>query len=1362
MVLVVLTVGARLYVNTDAGRAQVMAALDGLRLSRFGRLKVYGLRGDLLDDFTVERATVSDARGVWLEVRDLHVDWTVTALLRRLFHAEVIEAGVVRLIRQPIVEPPTSPPKPQPISVDIERFASRLELMEGFSQEYGRWTLAGRATIDRGGRRTGEVDAKSLTRAGDYLRGQFDVGGRNGMKAELRAFEASGGPIAGSLGYPTDRPFSADATASGRESDGRFDVRVLSGGFSPLSASGRWDGRGAKASGHASFSESGLLKPFAEKIGVRASFGLSATQVRGDLYTVGWVLDAENLQTRAQGVVNAKRRSAPQGLALIASVKSLTRLVGQPVAGPAAFDGAWSGELARWRLQGDLSARQLAQAGYTLASARGPIDLRANQGAYDLKADLTGAGGGGQGLLAGMLGAAPRVRLDASRLGDGRLLVRDFEAIGSGAKVRAEGSRGLGGGLTVRGDATLTNAAVIRPEARGEVAASFRASQPRGSQRWAIDFDARGRRFVTGYPELDRLLGPEPRLRADGGLSEGRIAINSSQLNGRAGRASAKGLIGLNGDLKLALDWSAQGPFRAGPVEIAGNARGDGSVTGSLASPRADLKARFDAIDLKAIQLTDADVTLAFRKDARATDGRITIAAQASRGDMRYGAARAASDFRFTDGVRLENLDVDAAGLSARGAVALRNGAASSADLTFTAGPGAFVESGTANGRIRLTDGGADTPASVDITATRLKLRGSAYRFRTLRLNGVGTLSRLPFVVSADVTGPTPVRFEGTGALAMNDGAQAISLNGQGRVRRADFRTNEPIQIALAGERRTVRLDLAVGGGRLVADGRQGPQEVELRANLTSVNLGLIGEDLEGRVDAALALNGRGATLTGSLDADLEDARSLDGPRSLAVDGRVRARLADQRLNIEAAAFDEGGVNASTTLELPVEASAAPLRLAVARTRPLQGRFDIRGEVRPVWDLLLGGDRSLSGQVNAQGTLGGTLNDLRADGQGSLAGGRFEDSFTGLELQDLALNARFDDRAVVMEQFSARDGQGGSASGQGRIELRRGGASSFTVQLNRFRLIDNEIGRADASGPVTATRGADGGINLTGKLRVDSAQIEANPPTPSGVVSLDVIEINKPGPADAEEEAERPQRSRGPRITLDVDITAPRQVFVRGRGLDVELSLNAHVGGSVTAPDLSGAARVVRGDFEFAGRRFEFDERGSITLDENPRGIRLDLRAVREDPTLTAVVRVEGTAAEPRITLTSTPSLPQDEILAQVLFGRSASQLSGVEAAQLAAAVASLARGGGFDVIGNLREFAGLDRLSFMGDASGGLSVAGGKYLSEDVYLEVIGGGREGPAVQVEWRVRRSLSILSRVTGQGDTRLSVRWRRDVR
>ena len=94
-------------------------------------------------------------------------------------------------------------------------------------------------------------------------------------------------------------------------------------------------------------------------------------------------------------------------------------------------------------------------------------------------------------------------------------------------------------------------------------------------------------------------------------------------------------------------------------------------------------------------------------------------------------------------------------------------------------------------------------------------------------------------------------------------------------------------------------------------------------------------------------------------------------------------------------------------------------------------------------------------------------------------------------------------------------------------------------------------------------------------------------------------------------------------------------------------------------------------------------------------------------------------------------------------------------------AVASMAGGGGLDVIGNLRGLTGLDRLSFAGGGDGdGVEVSGGKYLTENVLLIVTGGGREGGSAQVEWNVSRSLRLISKLSGEGGNTLSVRWRRD--
>lgn len=1353
--LMLVFLGGRFAVLSPAGRDLVVGFVAGKELGRYGRINVEGLSGDLWDDFTLERVTVTDAEGVWLEARNVRVDWSWLPLVMRSFHATEIRADVVRLIRRPLVEPSTEPPGAMPLSINIESLQTEVELLEGFSQEYGRWTLVAQADVPRQPEvlKTAEVSAYSLNRPGDYLRAAFSYGGRlDELRLDLRAREASGGAIAGSLGYSPDQPFQLAA----RIDESQLFARVQTGQVVPLNVRGRFDEDGARISGYADFTGSDLLSDYAARIGPTARFGLAAVadETQPGFYGLGWELRAENLTTRANGMIHVESRSAPNGIRVNVATPSLTRLAGVALAGPAAWEGVWRGELEDWTLDGAVSLQRAAVAGYSLTRLSGPLDVAWRDGRAEAEADVTGAGGSGSGMVGALLGASPSARLDLVRLANGQVLLQSIDLTGAAVRVHGRGARSLNGGLGFRGDVDVTNVAALRRGASGGLAGDVRARQARPGQPWVIAFDARGRRFATGYGQLDRLLGATPRLVAAGQLDDGRIEVQNADLRGAAGRLGAQGLIGLEGDLRLALDWTAEGPFAVGPVEIAGSAAGGGALTGSLNRPRADLTARFDQIAFGPLTLADSNVILSFRRGADASDGHVTIT-----GASNYGPARAASAFLLRDdGLALRNLDINAGGLTASGALTLRNGAPSSADLTFAAGPGAFLASGSAQGRVRLTEGAGAETAIVDVTGRNVRFAGSGYVIRTLDLSGRGTLERLPFTLVADVGGDIPVSFSGTGVYSRLGEAQTVTLSGDGEVRDVAFTTRNPAVIALAGDGRIVRVDLGVGGGGLVGELRQDAAGALIQAELARVDLAAINENLRGRVTGTVNLRGAGDDLSGAADIALEDAGSRDAPRDIAIDGSVRARLADDTLMIEASVTDEGGVNSRADLSLPVEASAAPLRLAVARTRPMSGQITLAGEIQPIWDLVLGGERSLSGQVNGRAAIGGTINAPVLDGRIDMTGGAFTDSFTGARLADLTFGARFDGGGAVVERFTATDGAGGTVTGGGRLNLREGGESSFTLTLDRFRVIDNDVAEARASGEVVASRAVDGVILLAGDLRVDEAEVAAEPPTPSGVVAMDVIEINRPG-GDPDD---RVDRERPSSISLDVRLRATDgDVRVVGRGLDVRMNLNARIRGTISRPILTGTARVVRGDYEFAGKRFIFDQSGSVTLSTRPDRIRLNLRAVREDPALTAEIRVTGTAAQPVIVLTSSPALPQDEILSQVLFGRSASQLSALEAAQLASGVASLAGGGGFDILGNLAEFAGLDRLSFGGEASA-MTVAGGKYLSDDVYFEVIGGGEGGAAVQVEWQARPNIAVTSRVDGRGDASLAVRWRRQTR
>jgi len=628
-------------------------------------------------------------------------------------------------------------------------------------------------------------------------------------------------------------------------------------------------------------------------------------------------------------------------------------------------------------------------------------------------------------------------------------------------------------------------------------------------------------------------------------------------------------------------------------------------------------------------------------------------------------------------------------------------------------------------------------------------------------------MASLPYALDANgVATAGAFSLKGRGVFSQVRPGYTATFDGTGRLGARTLRTAEAASVRFGGPEQTARLRLLSGRtGRIDLDGRLTKDAADVQAKLTDVGLNLFDEDLAGRVDADLTLQGRGAQLQGALEGRLTGARGRGAPRASGVDSVVRGRLADSSLSLDATASNGQGLRANASIVLPTEASAAPFRVAIARQQPLSGKFFAEGEVSPLWDLLVGGERSLAGRVQTQGTLGGTLANLQAVGNVSVADGRFDDGATGLSLRNVVIQAAFARNAVDVTQATGVDGHGGSLSGAGRVSLEPQGVSSFRLDLRDFRLIDNELATASATGEATINRAADGKVKLSGALTIDRADVAPQLPNGSSVVSMEVIEKNRPAALIAAEAVSNSSRARpggaGGGIALDVSLKAPGRIFLRGRGLNVELSLDAHVGGTTSRPELSGVARVVRGDYDFAGKRFEFDPTGVVHLSTRPRDIRLDLSATRDDPALTAVVRIRGTAAKPEISFTSTPSLPSDEVLSQVLFGTSASQLSPLEAAQLAAAVSSLASGGGLDVIGNLRAFAGLDRLAIAGGTDEtGVTVSGGKYITDRVYIELTGGGREGPTAQVEWRVRRQLAIVSRLGGQAGARMAVRWRKD--
>jgi translocation and assembly module TamB len=234
-------------------------------------------------------------------------------------------------------------------------------------------------------------------------------------------------------------------------------------------------------------------------------------------------------------------------------------------------------------------------------------------------------------------------------------------------------------------------------------------------------------------------------------------------------------------------------------------------------------------------------------------------------------------------------------------------------------------------------------------------------------------------------------------------------------------------------------------------------------------------------------------------------------------------------------------------------------------------------------------------------------------------------------------------------------------------------------------------------------------------------------------------------------------------IGLNVTVDAPRQILVKGRGLDAEMGGKLHVQGTSDEPKVSGGFDLIRGFFTLASSKLTFSN-GNVTFSgaglKNRIVPTLDFTAGTKVAEVTATVHITGLADAPKIELSSTPELPQDEILARLLFGESASQLTAMQLLQIGAALAALGGGGGdsgFNPVAKVQKSLGLDRLSVgggssstQGGQSSGPTVEAGKYVSSRVYVGVKETTTGDSQIAVDVDLTKNLKLQAKL-GNGQT-----------
>ena len=896
-----------------------------------------------------------------------------------------------------------------------------------------------------------------------------------------------------------------------------------------------------------------------------------------------------------------------------------------------------------------------------------------------------------------------------------------------------------------------------------------------GGRPWTLDTDLQGRVERVTNSTLANLAGTN--IRFDGGLRLSSGApIFFDDFNVNASKLTAR------------LD----GRVENGETTLAGTGRhvdyGPFTVEATLADsgPRAEL---VFADPLPAAGLADVRVALSPTSDGFEIetsggsllgpfDGLLNLNI-ADNGDttidisrLDVAETRVEGVLTLVEGGVAGDLALSRGGVDGTIALATRNG-----------GQGFDIDLVANNARF----GGA-TPLTINsgrIDATGLIAEGNTTVRGNARLTGlsygnifIGRLAAQAEVVNgvgsfdAAITGRRGSRFE----LLVNGRASseriAVAVDGSYGDRDISMPRRAVLIAQDDGGWELQRSQLSFGDGFVIASGRFGGDiPAQGRIALGDMPLGLadivLGElGVGGTVSGVIDLqSGRGGLPVGEARLMVDDlTRSSALLTSRPLDIALVANLSETLLQARAV-MDDG-----TGLDGRLQARIADLPQSGALTERLYrgdlfAQFRYNGSAAGLWRLAAIDLIDVTGDLAVAADIRGTLGDPRV--RGSLSGDdlRVRSALTGTDITGVSAQGRFDGSRFNLARFAGTAPNGGRVSGSGFVDLSgitatRGPRMDIRLAARDAEILDLANMGATVTGPMRIVSSGVGGT-IAGRLRVNEArwQLGATAEAIAELPRVNVTEINVPGDIAPVAGGTSPWRYL-------IDANAPGGIEVDGLGLDSEWRTdNLQIRGTTDDPRLDGSVEIVprQGFYSFAGVRFEIT-RGEIFFDENiPIDPRIDLLAETEVDSLSVAVNVRGNASQPDITFSSVPALPEEELLARLLFGGSITSLSATDALQLGAAVASLRGGSGTGPINQLRDAIGLDRLRIVPADPAldrGTAVALGKNFGRRFYVEIITDGAGYSATNAEFRISSWLNLLATISTVGRHSAAAEYRRD--
>jgi translocation and assembly module TamB len=238
-----------------------------------------------------------------------------------------------------------------------------------------------------------------------------------------------------------------------------------------------------------------------------------------------------------------------------------------------------------------------------------------------------------------------------------------------------------------------------------------------------------------------------------------------------------------------------------------------------------------------------------------------------------------------------------------------------------------------------------------------------------------------------------------------------------------------------------------------------------------------------------------------------------------------------------------------------------------------------------------------------------------------------------------------------------------------------------------------------------------------------------------------------------------------PFLRADLQLELPRKVWVRGPGTAIELSGALTITKALGEPFvLGGTVETVRGFASFYSGRFAVDQ-GRVTFTGTPEiNPVMDVTVTRAVSSYAVSIHVSGRAKSPQLHLSSTPDLPQADIVTLLVVGKTTDRLTASERTGLSSHAQQIV---GNVAAGELEQLLakplGFDTLDIQtGDKLGSGKVSVGRYITQDIFLsyERQLGDEKGNKVGVEYSINRHLKVKGSSSNTGDSALDILWRID--